>query len=65
MNIEQFFETVVIIFEIVLSVVNDCGVEGLRNIQDLLTSVGFEKLHALLLVLFPFDDALAVLFKLV
>jgi hypothetical protein len=48
-----------------LLIVEHSGVQGFGDVAELLTSVGVKQLGPLLLVLLPFNDSLAVSFKLI
>jgi hypothetical protein len=65
LDIKQLFETVVVVLEIQLLIIEHSRVQSFGDVAELLAGVGVKQLGPLLFVLFTFDDSLAVSFKLV
>lgn len=65
LDIEQLFETVVIVLEIQLLIVKHSGIQSFSYVAELLAGVGVKQLGPLFFVLFSLDYSLTVSFKLV
>jgi hypothetical protein len=65
LHVKQLFETVVVILEIQLLIVEHSRVQSFCDVAELLTGVRVKQLGALFFVFFTLDDSFPVSFKLV